>query len=66
MKFTLQNYNEFSGRYGVRWHDYFAFMINEFPVILVRKYDWPHDPDYRYTFMIQLLGFDVYQRIGRE
>jgi hypothetical protein len=63
MKFTKQNYNEFKN--GVRWHDYFAIMVNEFPVILVRKYDWLHDGD-KYTFMVQVLGFKVYQRIGVE
>ena len=64
MKFTTQNYNEFKN--GVRWHDYFAIMINEFPVILVRKYDWPHDSDDRYTFIVQVLGFKVYQEVGVE
>jgi len=63
MKFTKQNYNEFKN--GVRWHDYFAIIINEFPVVLVRKYDWPHEND-NYTFMVQVLGFKVYQYIGVE
>jgi len=61
MKFTKQNYNEFKN--GVRWHDYFAIIINEFPVVLVRKYDWPHEND-NYTFMVQVFGFKVYQYIG--
>jgi hypothetical protein len=63
MKFTKQNYNEFKN--GVRWHDYFAIMFNEFPVILVRKYDWPDEGD-KYTFMVQVLGFKVYQHFGVE
>jgi hypothetical protein len=63
MNFRLQNYNEFKD--GVRWHDYFAIVINEFPVILVRKYDWPHEGD-QYTFSVQILGFRVYQHIGVE
>ena len=64
MKFTTQNYNEFKD--GVRWHDYFAIMVNEFPVILVRKYDWTHAIPYQWTFVVQVLGFDIYQRIGVE
>lgn len=64
MKFTTQNYNEFKD--GVRWHDYFSIMIHEFPVILVRKYDHPHAYNNQYTFMVQVLGFKVYQRIGVE
>lgn len=59
--FKLQNYNEFKN--GVRWHDYFAIMVNEFPVILVRKYDWPHDND-NYTFIVQLFGFNLFRKIG--
>lgn len=60
MFFTLKNYNEFKGT--VRWHDYISIMFNEFPVILVRRYDW-FDTE-RYTFMVQLFGFKVYQKIG--
>jgi|LakMenEpi03Aug12_release.lakeMendotaPanAssembly.Ray.scaffolds.fasta_scaffold6185995_1 hypothetical protein len=56
----LQNYNEFKN--GVRWHDYFTIMVNEFPIILVRKYDW-HEND-TYTFMVQVMGVKVYQHIG--
>ncbi len=58
--FKLQNYNEFQN--GVRWHDYFTIMVNEFPIILVRKYDW-HKND-TYTFIVQVMGIKVYQRIG--
>ena len=58
--FTMQNYNEFKGQ--IRWHDYFSIMVNEFPVILIRRYDW-YDTE-SYTFMIQLFGFKVYQRTG--
>jgi hypothetical protein len=60
MFFTLKNYNEFKG--PVRWHDYISIMFNEFPVILVRRYDW-FDTE-RYTFMVQLFGLRVYQKIG--
>ena len=61
MKFTLRNYNEFKTHMG--WHDYVSVLINEFPIILVRRYDW-FDLD-QYTFMVQILGFKVYQQIGK-
>lgn len=61
MKFNFQNYNEFKS--GVRWHDYISILINEFPVILVRKYDYPHEND-KSTLMIQILGFKVYQHFS--
>ena len=33
-------YNEFNGH--IRIHDYFSIMINQFPILVVRKYDNPH------------------------
>lgn len=60
MNFTLQNYNEFKNH--VRWHDYLAIMVNEFPVILARRYDWLDTE--QYTFTVQVFGFKVYQKIG--
>lgn len=62
MRFRLQNYNEFK---HVRWHDYFSFMINEFPVVLVRKYDWPNEGD-QWVFLVQILGFKVFERMSEE
>jgi hypothetical protein len=58
--FKLQNYNEF--KQELRWHDYVNVMINEFAILLVRKYEW-YDCE-RYTFVVQVLGFKVYQKIG--
>jgi hypothetical protein len=58
--FKLQNYNEFKNH--VRWHDYFAIMINEFAVVQVRRYEW-FDKE-QYTFVIQVLGFAVFHRTG--
>ena len=58
--FRLQNYNEF--RNHVRWHDYIAIIVNEFPVVLVRRYDWMDTE--RYTLTVQVLGITLFQRIG--
>ena len=60
MKFLLQNYNEFQ---HVRWHDYFSIVINEFAVILVRKYDWPGE-GCDWLIHVQIMGFIVYERRG--
>jgi len=60
--FSLQNYNEFNQH--VRWHDYFSIMINEFPVILVRRYEWREIA--QYTNIVQLFGFCIYRKIGVE
>lgn len=59
MAFKLQNYNEF--RTWVRWHDYVAIVVNEFPVLLIRRYDWLDDT--QSTTIAQIFGFTVYQKI---
>lgn len=56
--FKLQNYNEFNS--WMRWHDYFSIMINEFPVILIRRYDWLEGTGESYTFLVQFMGFHIY------
>lgn len=33
-------YNEFHS--GIRIHDYFCLMIDQFPILVIRKYDNPH------------------------
>lgn len=61
MKFNIQNCNDFK---SVSWHDYFSIIINEFAIILIRRYDWPDHPKYStvdYTFEIQIFGFSVYK-----
>ena len=62
MIFQLQNYNEFKN--GVRWHDYVSLVLNEFAVVLVRRYDWPHEND-RYLIIAQIFGIQVYSKVGR-
>ncbi len=57
MKF--QNYNEFHD--WMRWHDYVSVIIHEFPLLLVRRYDWLGED--KSTLMVQLFGFKVFQRV---
>jgi SRSO17 transposase len=55
-----QNYNEFRG--WVRWHDYFSFMVNEFAILLVRRYDWfDHNPPTS-TFIVTVCGVNVFHK----
>jgi hypothetical protein len=61
-RFHWQNHNEFKSK--MRWHDYFALVIHEFSIVLVRRYDWMEKPDDESrTFIIQILGWTIYQRI---
>ena len=57
MKFYKQWYNEYSDH--IRIHDYFSFMINQFPILVVRRYDDPHSKyDHRNKVInIGLVGF---------
>ncbi len=58
MKFRLQNYNEFKD--GIGWHDYFSFIINEFAILLVRKYELGlHSGKYTKFYHVQILGFKI-------
>jgi hypothetical protein len=57
MKFKLQNYNEFKN--GIRWHDYVSIIINEFPIILIRKYDDPHNDSINAFITIQIIGITM-------
>ena len=58
-RFRWQNYNEFKG--DVRWHDHFSIIINEFPIILIRKYEWGISGigEYQTRLVIQILGFTI-------
>jgi hypothetical protein len=63
MKFQLQNYNEFRDGVdysGMRWHDYFSIIINEFPIVLVRRYEFGvHRGEYKKCYLVQILGFTI-------
>ena len=43
----------------IRIHDYFSFMINQFPILVIRKLDNPHSEnnDLDKIIMIGFLGF---------
>lgn len=43
-----------------RWRDYFSIIINEFPILLIRKYDFL-DVDVS-VLIIQIFGFEVYTK----
>lgn len=57
--FHLQNYNEFKG--GVRWRDYVNLTLNDFSVIVIRRYDWL---DWEQsTYLVQLFGVVVFNKL---
>ena len=51
-----QWYNEYHT--DIRIHDYFSLMINQFPIIVVRRYDNPHDFDWM-NYIIGICGFTI-------
>ncbi len=52
IKFQRQWYNNGN----MRIHDYFSFMINQFPILVIRKYDNPGAQN-RYMFRRVTVGF---------
>ncbi len=59
-------YNEYKS--GIRIHDYFSIMINQFPILVVRKYDDPHDSVDWINYSVGLIGltFSKYILIKRN
>jgi hypothetical protein len=60
MKKYLNNclwYCEYSGH--IRIHDYFNLMVNQFPILVVRRLDNPHseNADMNRIIMIGVFGF---------
>ena len=47
-------YNEYRGNWRI--HDYFSLMINQFPIMVIRRMDNPHDEDPG-VFIIGFFGF---------
>ncbi len=52
-------YNEYHS--SIRIHDYFSLMINQFPILVVRKYDNPHSDNKNLDMSVWLglLGFTI-------
>lgn len=45
-------------KFHVRIHDYFSFMVNNFPILVLRRYDWDlHDEKNSSTYSLGILGF---------
>jgi hypothetical protein len=55
MKFYKQWYNEYHG--DIRIHDYFSFMINQFPIIVIRRMDNPHS---KYEGMDKIISIGLF------
>jgi hypothetical protein len=56
-RFTKQNYNEFR---DVRWHDYLSLIVDEFAVLLIRRYDFGlHEGEFKSVYHVQILGFKL-------
>jgi len=53
-------YNEFHCKDGIRWHDYVSIMIHNFPIILVRHYDFNvHSEKVNTRKLIIVFGFSM-------
>ena len=45
------------------WHDYVSIIVNEYPILLIRKYNWHSDCNTNRTWLFGLLGFTYLKAI---
>ena len=57
-------YNEYNGHWRI--HDYFSLMINQFPIVVVRRMDNPHseNDDMDKIIMVGIIGFTWVRTVG--
>ena len=58
-----RNYNEFRNTW-LRWSDKLSVMTNDFPIILIRKYDWLEEE--KSNWLIQVMGINLFPSITRK
>ena len=58
-----RNYNEFRNVW-FGWQDQISIMILDFPILLVRKYEWLEKE--RSNWLVQVMGFDLLPSITRK
>lgn len=57
MRFQGQIYNEFRETW-LRWHGYVSILFHNFPIILVRRWEWLESE--QTTWSVIILGFDLH------
>jgi hypothetical protein len=58
-----RNYNEFRNVW-ISWQDKISITIFDFPILLVRKYEWLDKE--RSNWLVQVLGVDLLPSITRK
>jgi len=58
-----RNYNEFRNVW-FSWEDKISVMILDFPILLVRKYEWLEKE--RSNWLVQVMGIDLLPSITRK
>jgi len=58
-----RNYNEFRNIW-FSWEDKIAVIILDFPILLVRKYEWLEKE--RSNWLVQVMGVDLLPSITRK
>jgi hypothetical protein len=58
-----RNYNEFRNVW-FGWQDKMSIMILDFPILLVRKYEWLEKE--RSNWLVQIMGVDLLPSITRK
>lgn len=58
-----KNYNEFRSIW-FGWEDKLAFIIFDFPLLLIRKYNWFEKEES--TWLIQVIGINLFSSITKK
>ena len=58
-----RNYNEFRDVW-LSWQDKISIIICDFPILLVRKYEWLEKE--RVTWLVQVMGVDLFPSFTRK
>jgi len=58
-----RNYNEFRNVW-ISWQDKISITILDFPILLVRKYEWLEKE--RSNWLVQVMGVDLLPSITRK
>lgn len=64
IKYQGQIYCEYKDH--IRIHDYLSIMINNYPLILWRRYDFGLHSDLVSTHTLNILGFNIFMRTMAE
>ena len=59
MKYMFGPHNNEYNRTWIRWRDYCSLVVFNFPIFMIRVYEWPEDSKKKSTLSLAFLGFTI-------